>query len=96
MVPDTSVTQNSVLACMSYLARCAIRSYDADSGGLDELCDRIVAVLVPDREQTTDDAALLVIRTRGTAAGDVVTYDLPDDPKAAGQARAEVRHPLAA
>ncbi|WLW50259.1 SpoIIE family protein phosphatase [Streptomyces sp. YU58] len=67
-----------------------------DGGDLDRLCDHIVSALVPDREGTTDDAALLITRIRGTPAADVVSYDLPHDPRAAGQARAHVRDRLAA
>jgi hypothetical protein len=53
-----------------------------DADDLDRLCDHMVSALVPDREQTTDDAALLIGRIRGTPAADVVSYDLPHDPRA--------------
>lgn len=66
-----------------------------DGRDLDGLCDHIVSALVPDREGTTDDAALLITRIRGTPAADVLSYDLPHDPRAAGQARAHVRDQLA-
>jgi hypothetical protein len=65
-----------------------------DGGDLDRLCDHIVSALAPDREGTTDDAALLITRIRGTPAADVVSCDLPHDPRAAGQARAHVRDRL--
>ncbi|PWG15460.1 hypothetical protein DF268_01275 [Streptomyces sp. V2] len=68
-----------------------------DGGGdLGRLCDHIVSALVPDREGTTDAAALVITRIRGTPAADVVSYDLPHDPRAAGRARARVRDRLAA
>ncbi|MFC9503759.1 SpoIIE family protein phosphatase [Streptomyces sp. NPDC057002] len=61
---------------------------------LDELCDTVVSGLLPDHEQTTDDAGLLIVHTRCTAARDVAALDLPNDPKAAGQAREYVREQL--
>ncbi|WP_235445234.1 ATP-binding SpoIIE family protein phosphatase [Streptomyces sioyaensis] len=62
---------------------------------LEELCDTVVSTLLPDREQTTDDAGLLIVRTRCTAADDVASCTLPEDPQAAGQARAYIRKQLA-
>ncbi|MFC8520292.1 SpoIIE family protein phosphatase [Streptomyces sp. NPDC057257] len=62
---------------------------------LDELCDTIVSALMPDREHTSDDAAVLIARTRCTTDDDVASFDLPDDPRAAGQARRHVREQLA-
>jgi GAF domain-containing protein len=69
---------------------------DDDPGDLEDLCDTIVSALLPDRAQTDDDAALLIAHTRGTAADDVATCSLPDDPQAAWQAREYVRKHLAA
>ncbi|MDO0911610.1 SpoIIE family protein phosphatase [Streptomyces sp. DT2A-34] len=66
-----------------------------DTRCLDDLCDVIVSVLLPDREQTNDDAVLLVAHTRGTPADSVASCSLPDDPRAAGQAREYVRSQLA-
>ncbi|MFF9808209.1 SpoIIE family protein phosphatase [Streptomyces coeruleorubidus] len=59
-----------------------------------ELCDQVVSTLLPDHEVTTDDAALLIVRTRCTAARDVASCSLPDDPRAAGLARKYVREQL--
>lgn len=69
---------------------------DEDDGirRITELCDQVVAALLPDRELTTDDAALLIVRTRCTAAHDVASCSLPDEPRAAGQARKYVREQL--
>ncbi|MEU5592673.1 SpoIIE family protein phosphatase [Streptomyces sp. NPDC020298] len=61
---------------------------------LEDLCDRVMSALLPDREQTTDDAGLLIVRTRCAAARDVASWSLPNDPRAAGQARAYVREQL--
>lgn len=62
---------------------------------LDDLCDVIVSALLPDREQTNDDAVILVAHTRGTPVDSVASCSLPDDPRAAGQAREYVRSQLA-
>ncbi|XUL94464.1 ATP-binding protein [Streptomyces galilaeus] len=51
---------------------------------------------MPDREHTRDDAALLIARTRCTTDDNVASFDLPDDPRAAGLARRHVREQLAA
>ncbi|WP_329343537.1 SpoIIE family protein phosphatase [Streptomyces sp. NBC_01352] len=67
---------------------------DEDIRRLDELCDRVVSALLPDHEQTTDDAGLLIVRTRCAAARDVASCALPNDPRAAGQAREYVRAQL--
>ncbi|WP_416982232.1 SpoIIE family protein phosphatase [Streptomyces sp. T028] len=66
-----------------------------DTRRLADLCDDIVSALLPDREQTNDDAVLLVAHTRGTPVDDVASCSLPDDPRAAGQAREYVRGQLA-
>ncbi|MET8944302.1 SpoIIE family protein phosphatase [Streptomyces sp. NPDC004542] len=76
-------------------------SYFPDDGSdertdrLDALCDHLVATLLPDRGQTSDDAALLVAHTHATPPGDIASCRLPEDPRAAGQAREFVRHRLA-
>jgi GAF domain-containing protein len=67
-----------------------------DPRSLEDLCDRIASALLPDRERTDDDAAMLIAHTRGTAADDVATCGLPDHPRAASQAREYVRKHLAA
>ncbi|MDX2604960.1 SpoIIE family protein phosphatase [Streptomyces caniscabiei] len=67
---------------------------DGDARFLEELCDTVVSGLLPDREQTTDDAGLLVVHARCTVADDVASLDLPNDPRAAGQAREYVRERL--
>jgi hypothetical protein len=70
-------------------------AHRGDAGRLDELCDSVVSALLPDHARTTDDAALLVVHTRGTPAGNVASCSLPEDPRAAGQAREYVRSQLA-
>ncbi|MFE0712444.1 SpoIIE family protein phosphatase [Streptomyces sp. NPDC058865] len=80
-----------ILAGAPYLGRTPARD---DSQALEELCDLVTAGLLPNREQTSDDAALLVAQTYATAAADVAVCPLPDDPRAAGLARAYVRDRL--
>ncbi|MFF8022107.1 SpoIIE family protein phosphatase [Streptomyces sp. NPDC007896] len=67
---------------------------DSDVRRLEDLCDTVVSALLPDPGQTNDDAGLLIVHTRCTAAGDVASCSLPEDPQAAGQARAYVREHL--
>ncbi|MEV7395064.1 SpoIIE family protein phosphatase [Streptomyces sp. NPDC091215] len=68
-------------------------TYDTDH--LDRLCGMVVSAMLPDIEQTADDAALLVVHTRGTSAEDVASIRLPEDARAAGEAREYVRRQLA-
>jgi serine phosphatase RsbU (regulator of sigma subunit)/PAS domain-containing protein len=62
---------------------------------LDRMCDSLTRALLPDDQQQADDAALLVARVRATAPDAVATWALPEDPRAAGQARRHVRDQLA-
>ena len=62
---------------------------------LGDLCDMVVSALLPDSELTVDDAALLIVHTRSTPAGDVASLQLPEDPRAAAEAREYVRGQLA-
>ncbi|MER6982769.1 ATP-binding SpoIIE family protein phosphatase, partial [Streptomyces carpinensis] len=61
---------------------------------LEDLCDTVVSALLPDHGRTNDDAALLIAHTRAIDAGDVASCILPEDPRAAGQAREFVRAQL--
>ncbi len=63
--------------------------------GLDRMCDSLTRALLPDDQQRPDDAALLVARVRATAPDAVATWPLPEDPRAAGDARRHVRDQLA-
>ncbi|MBT2510542.1 SpoIIE family protein phosphatase [Streptomyces sp. ISL-98] len=53
---------------------------------LDELCDRVVARLLPGR--VDDDAALLLVRTRMLGRHQVGVWELAADPEVVGSARA--------
>lgn len=63
---------------------------------LNQLCDTLVAALLPEQSQTQDDAALLVARTHSTTPDNLASWPLPDDPIAAGEARGLVRDQLGA
>ncbi|NUP40357.1 MAG: SpoIIE family protein phosphatase, partial [Streptomyces sp.] len=69
---------------------------DTDVRRLEEMCDTVVSALLPDGRQTNDDAALLIVHTRCADPRDVAGCDLPEDPRAAGQARQYIRAQLAA
>ncbi|MFF3327365.1 SpoIIE family protein phosphatase [Streptomyces sp. NPDC002889] len=56
------------------------------SGSLEALCDRVVSELLPGGT-TTDDTALLLVRTRVLDSSRVAAWNLPVDPVAAGRAR---------
>ncbi|MEV4949386.1 SpoIIE family protein phosphatase [Streptomyces sp. NPDC053755] len=53
---------------------------------LDDLCDRIVATLLPG--PVGDDAAFLLVRTRILDSQEVAAWELADDPAVVGRARA--------
>jgi PAS domain-containing protein len=59
----------------------------ADSIRLEHLCDHLTSVLRPGGERANDDTAMLVTRTYGIAGEDIVSWPLPEDAVAAGQAR---------
>ncbi|MFI7640076.1 SpoIIE family protein phosphatase [Nonomuraea sp. NPDC049400] len=63
---------------------------------LESLCDHLTATLLPSRQRTTDDAALLVVRTHALPSEDMACWPLPDHPRAAGEAREHVRAQLRA
>ncbi|GAA3940420.1 hypothetical protein GCM10023085_22360 [Actinomadura viridis] len=69
---------------------------DAPASAPDALCDRVTGALLPSHQRTGDDAALLIARTSRLDPADIASWGLPDDPKAAGQAREHVRRQLAA
>ncbi len=67
---------------------------DGTSGDLERLCDVMTAGLLPAEQQAADDAAFLVARLHALAGDQVASWSLPDDPRAAGQARRHVREQL--
>ncbi|MFI7632795.1 SpoIIE family protein phosphatase [Nonomuraea sp. NPDC049400] len=62
---------------------------------LDRLCESVTAAMLPAQQQIPDDAALLIARTHRLAAENIASWDLPDDPIAAREAREHVRQQLA-
>ncbi|WP_431994498.1 SpoIIE family protein phosphatase [Streptomyces griseoflavus] len=71
----------------SGLAR--LRRYlERPADSLEAICDDLFRTLLPTRPQ--DDAALLLARTRAFDGDHVATWDLPPDPAAVADARAEV------
>ncbi|POX46123.1 SpoIIE family protein phosphatase [Streptomyces sp. Ru72] len=67
----------------------------ADRGDLERLCDALTTGLLPvDQLAAHDDAALLVVRVHALAPDRMASWQLSDDPRAAGQAREHVREQL--
>ncbi|NNN32705.1 SpoIIE family protein phosphatase [Streptomyces sp. S3(2020)] len=62
------------------------RALAAPGLSLEHLCRHVVDELAPARP-LTDDAVLLLARTRGLDAGHVASWDLPSDPAVVAQAR---------
>jgi len=80
-------------AGMSLLAEHLRIHYDED---LDQLCDNLTGALLPADQQSSDDAALLLVRVRATAPDAIASWSLPEDPQAARAARQHVHNQLAA
>ena len=68
-----------------------LRTHQAED--LDQICDSLTRALLPDH-RSTDDAAVLVVRVHATAPDAVATWSLPEDPRAASEARRYVRDQL--
>ncbi|MDT0323186.1 SpoIIE family protein phosphatase [Streptomyces millisiae] len=64
------------------------------AGSLDEICDRALGELLPERQ--TDDAALLLARTRALDARHVATLDLAAEPALVATARKAAAEQLVA
>ncbi|MGW1609307.1 SpoIIE family protein phosphatase [Streptomyces sp. NPDC002285] len=75
-----------------------LRSSHADGTAkdLEQLCERVTSALLPDDHQAPDDAAFLLARLHALPATRMASWPLPDDPRAAGQARGLIRKQLAA
>ncbi|SOE61116.1 PAS domain S-box-containing protein [Streptomyces sp. OV198] len=61
---------------------------------LERLCDTVTAGLLPAEHSTADDAALLIARLHALTDDDMASWLLPEDPRAAGQARCHIREQL--
>ncbi|WP_406723775.1 SpoIIE family protein phosphatase [Streptomyces sp. GD-15H] len=62
---------------------------NAASGSLDEACDRVLYTLLGPGSRT-EDAALLLTRTRGLPSSQVATWDIPADPALVASIRKQV------
>ncbi|MBV9024375.1 MAG: SpoIIE family protein phosphatase [Streptomycetaceae bacterium] len=66
-----------------------------DHADLERLCDTLTTGLLPcEQHAANDDAALLVGRVHALAADRIASWQLPEDPRAAGQARKHIREQL--
>ncbi|WP_416963706.1 SpoIIE family protein phosphatase, partial [Streptomyces sp. Agncl-13] len=82
---------------MADLARLLSSAHRTESGAeadLEDLCDTLTAGLLPSEHSTADDAALLVARLHALTSDKIASWPLPQDPRAAGQARRHVREQL--
>jgi serine phosphatase RsbU (regulator of sigma subunit)/PAS domain-containing protein len=70
-----------------------LRAHHAED--IDQICESLARALPPADQQSTDDAAVLVVRVHATPPDDVATWSLPEDPRAASAARRHVREQLA-
>ncbi|MGW1893215.1 SpoIIE family protein phosphatase [Streptomyces sp. NPDC002004] len=68
------------------------RSLAQPTASLDDICDNVLAALLPDR--TDDDVALLIARTRALDTDQVASWDVPPDPAAVAAVRKQVSDQL--
>ncbi|MFF5257761.1 SpoIIE family protein phosphatase [Actinomadura viridis] len=92
LVEAESLDVDAGMALLARTLTAALREATAP----DALCDGVTGALLPSHRRTDDDAALLIARTSRLDPADIASWDLPDDPRAAGQAREHVRRQLAA
>ncbi|MFF7333881.1 SpoIIE family protein phosphatase [Streptomyces sp. NPDC008150] len=78
------------------MAQLAALVPEVDGESLEKLSDAVIDGLLPDGTTTSDDAALLVARLHALSDRQVASWQLPDGPEAAGEARRHVREQLAA
>ncbi|GAA4075248.1 ATP-binding SpoIIE family protein phosphatase [Actinomadura miaoliensis] len=82
---------------MAQLARTlSATARNGAAASLETVCDTLTAAFIPPSHRAGDDAALLLVRTHRLAPDNIASWALPEDPKAAGQARELVRRQLAA
>ncbi|WP_327579024.1 SpoIIE family protein phosphatase [Streptomyces sp. NBC_00145] len=78
---------------MAALSQALATAGDKD---VDQICQTLMAGLLPSEEHSTeDDAALLVARVHALAPDKMASWPLPEDPRAAAEARKHVRAQLA-
>ncbi len=69
---------------------------DGTAKDLERLCERVTSALLPADHQAADDAAFLLARLHALPTARMASWSLPEDPRAAGQARNLIREQLAA
>ncbi|MGW3951251.1 SpoIIE family protein phosphatase [Streptomyces sp. NPDC004752] len=80
---------------MSDLARILRTAHEEGvDANLEALCESLIAGLLSGQHAAADDAAILVARLHALADDRMASWPLPEDPKAAGQARRHVRAQL--
>ena len=82
------------MAELARLLRAAHEGSGEVAADLERLCDTVTAGLLPAEDSTADDAALLVARLHALTDDDMASWLLPEDPRAAGEARCHVREQL--
>lgn len=92
---DLSAGTNRLAELLSRFAR-DTPTAQADSADLDALCATVTSALLPAHGALADDAALLLARPQPLAPQNIAEWPLPEEPKAAGQARNLVRAQLTA
>jgi PAS domain S-box-containing protein len=82
------------MAELARLLRAAHEGPGDMAADLERLCDTVTAGLLPAEHSTADDAALLIARLHALTDDNMASWPLPEDPRAAGQARRHIREQL--
>ncbi|MFD9281125.1 SpoIIE family protein phosphatase [Streptomyces mirabilis] len=82
------------MAELARLLRAAHEGPGEMAADLERLCDTVTAGLLPAEHSTADDAALLIARLHALTDDNMASWLLPEDPRAAGQARCHIREQL--
>ncbi|WP_327406856.1 SpoIIE family protein phosphatase [Streptomyces sp. NBC_01288] len=94
LVESSKREMDEGMADLARLLSTAIRTESGAEADLEDLCDTLTAGLLPAEHPTADDAALLVARLHALTSDKIASWPLPQDPRAAGQARRHVREQL--
>ncbi|MET7573330.1 SpoIIE family protein phosphatase [Streptomyces sp. NPDC005492] len=94
LVESSKREMDEGMADLARLLSTAHGTGTGDVADLEQLCDTLTAGLLPAEHPTADDAALLVARLHALTGDRVASWPLPEDPRAAGQARRHVREQL--
>lgn len=94
LVESSKREMDEGMADLARLLSSAHRTESGEEADLEQLCDTLTAGLLPADQSTADDAALLVARLHALTSDNIASWPLPEDPRAAGQARRHVREQL--